>query len=155
MIKCPQGRSSAPRTRFGLHCLNFHPVPNNHLFIVIILLNKIHLNYHIALYNSFPFICLDIDIHQVSFVIVFLDTQCHFPQLSNFSFQTIHHMSNSIFPWFLHNSFLSRVSAVPGRHLTGSEVQSRSKNKAIKSFISRSFSETLGFKTTLADPNPL
>ena len=122
MIKCPQGRSSAPRTRPGLHCLNFHPVTNNQLFVIIILLNKVHLNHHIALYNSFSFTCLDIDIHQFSFVIVFPYKQCHFQQLSNFSFQTVHHMSNSIFLWFLHYFFLSRVSAVPGRHMTGSEV---------------------------------
>ena len=51
MIKCPQGRSSAPRTRPGLHCLNFHQVTNNQLFTIIILLNKIHLNHNIAFYN--------------------------------------------------------------------------------------------------------
>ena len=43
MIKCSQGPSSAPRTRSGLHCLNFHPVNNNQLFMIVILLNKIHL----------------------------------------------------------------------------------------------------------------
>ena len=71
---------------------------------------------------SFSLTWLDIDIHQFRFVIVFPCKQCHFPQLSNFSFQTVHHMSNSIFLWFLHYFFLSRVSAVPGRHMTGSEV---------------------------------
>ena len=68
MIKCSQGRSSAPRTCSGLHCLNFHPVTNNQSFIIIIVLNKIHFYYHIALYNSFSFTCLDIDIHSKLFL---------------------------------------------------------------------------------------
>ena len=68
MIKCSQGHSSAPRTRSGLHCLNFHPVTNYQLCIIVILLNKIHLNYRIALYNSFSFTCLDIDIHSKLFL---------------------------------------------------------------------------------------
>ena len=118
MIKCSQGRSSAPRTCSGLHCLNFHPVTNNQSFIIIIVLNKIHFYYHIALYNSFSFTCLDIDIHSKLFL----------------SFQGIR------CSWQAHDRLRSLVTV---------------KKKAIKSFISTSFSETLGFKTTLSDPNPL